>query len=89
MSTHRALTPMLLVLCTLTACTATPPRTATGTGTASRVYVTGSAIAVPGDSVAGRPGLNPALQVVTEDQIMLTGQRELGAAVRQLVPSLQ
>jgi len=73
---------MLLALCTLTACTAGPPRTEMGTSSASPVHVTGSMIAVP-------PEPNPALQVVTPDDITHTGRTDLGAALRQLVPSLQ
>jgi hypothetical protein len=79
MSTHRVLTPVLLLVCTLTACTATPPRTATTS--APRVYVTGS--------LTASPGPNPALQVVTEDDLMLTGRMQMGPAVRMLVPSIQ
>jgi len=87
MSRRCACTPMLLVLCTLTACTATPARI--GTTSASRVYVTGSLIAAPVDSRTGLREPNPALQVVTQDEIMLTGRTDLGAALRLLVPSLQ
>jgi hypothetical protein len=79
MSTRCAWTSMLLVLCTLTACTAAPPRTATSS--APRVYVTGSLIAAPGP--------NPALQVVTQDDLVQTGETQLGPALRMLVPSLQ
>jgi hypothetical protein len=79
MSTDRALTSMLLLLCTLTACSAAPPRT--GTASAPRAYVTGSLIAAPGP--------NPTLQVVTQDDITQTGHTELGPAMRELVPSLQ
>jgi hypothetical protein len=78
MSTHRVWTLMLL-LCTLAACRAAPPRT--GTASAPRAYVTGSLIAAPGP--------NPALQVVTRDDITQTGHTELGPAIRELVPSLQ
>ena len=79
MPIHRILTPVLLLLCTLTACTATPPRMATTS--APRVYVTGS--------LTASPGPNPALQVVTEDDLMLTGRMQMGPAVRMLVPSIQ
>jgi hypothetical protein len=87
MSTRCAGTSILLVLCTLTACTATPPRM--GTTSASRVYVTGSLIAAPVDSVTGQPAPNPALQVVTQDEIMVTGRTNLGTALHLLVPSIQ
>jgi predicted component of type VI protein secretion system len=79
MSTHRVLTSMLLLLCTLTACSAGAPRT--GSVPAPRTYVTGSLIAAP--------GLNPALQTVSWDDITVTGQTQLSPALHQLVPSLQ
>jgi hypothetical protein len=68
------------VLCIVTACSATSPRMGATPAPAPRV-VTGSLIASP------MP--NPALQVVTQDQIIETGQTDHGAALRQLVPSLQ
>jgi hypothetical protein len=40
-------------------------------------------------SLIASPMPNPALQVVTQDQIAVTGQTNLGAGLRQLVPSLQ
>jgi hypothetical protein len=39
--------------------------------------------------IAVPPEPNPALQVVTPDDITHTGRTDLGAALRQLVPSLQ
>jgi hypothetical protein len=51
------------------------------TTSAPRVYVTGS--------LTASPGPNPALQVVTEDDLMLTGRMQMGPAVRMLVPSIQ
>jgi len=48
---------------------------------APRVYVTGS--------LTASPGPNPALQVVTEDDLMLTGRIQMGPALRMLVPSIQ
>jgi hypothetical protein len=80
MSIRYAWTPMLLLLCALTACTAAPPLVGTTAAPAPRV-VTGSLIASP------LP--DPALQVVTPDDITHTGRTDLGAALRQLVPSLQ
>jgi outer membrane receptor protein involved in Fe transport len=83
MSAYRARTTMLLLLlllCTLSACTTAPPRTATTS--ASPVHVTGSMIAAPSEP-------NPALQVVTYDQMMQTGEPTVGAALRLLVPSAQ
>lgn len=88
-------TPTLLALCALTACTSTPPQTGrpaastAGTPCASRADVTGSRIAVPVDSRTGLPEANPALQVVSQDEIMRTGQTDVGAALRLLVPDLR
>jgi hypothetical protein len=81
MSTRCFWTPTLLVLCALTACASTPPAQ-------SRANVTGSRIAVPVDSQTGLPEANPALQVVSQDQIRLTGQTDVGTALRMLVPAL-
>jgi hypothetical protein len=78
MPIHRVLTPVLLLLCTLTACTATTTRMAT---TSAPRVSTGSLIASPGP--------NPALQVVSEDDLMLTGRMQVGPALRMLVPSIQ
>lgn len=69
----------MLLLCTLAACSAAPPRM--GTASAPRAYVTGSLIAAPGP--------NPALQVMTWDDITQTGYSQLSPALRELVPSLQ
>jgi hypothetical protein len=35
------------------------------------------------------PEANPALQVVSQDDIMRTGQTDVGAALRLLVPDLR
>jgi hypothetical protein len=59
------------------------------TTSATHAYVTGSRIAVPVDSPTGLPEANPALQVVTQDDLVRTGKMDVGAALRQLVPSLQ
>jgi len=85
----------LLVLCAVAGCTAAPaPKdrpvaTAMSAAVPTKSYVTGSRLAVPMDPRTGLPEADPSLQVVTQQQIELTGQTNLGAALRQLVPAIQ
>ena len=94
MSNHYLWMPTLLVLSAVTACTSTPPQTgrpvasAPSTASAPKAYVTGSRIAVPVDARMGLPEANPAQQVVSQDDLERTGQTDVGAALRQLVPAL-
>ena len=76
---------MLLILCAVAGCTSlvrsnAPP---------SKTYVTGSLLSVPVDPRTGLPQADPSLQVVTHEQIELSGRTDLGAALRQLVPAIQ
>jgi hypothetical protein len=50
---------------------------------------TTSAPRVSTGSLIASPGPNPALQVVSEDDLMLTGRMQVGPALRMLVPSIQ
>jgi hypothetical protein len=92
-SIHRFV-PVLVALYALTACATAPSRFTRHIDTTQRVappvdaYVTGSRIPVPADESAGAPASNSAQQVVTQQEITLTGQSNLGAALRQLVPTL-
>lgn len=92
MSSIHRLIPLLLPLCTLTACATAPsPVARSGDGArpvASSVHVTGSRIPVPAGDFAGSPASISVQQVVTQRDITLTGQSDLGAALRQLVPAL-
>jgi len=83
----------LLVICAVAGCTSAPAQKDVGSATTvavpSKAYVTGSRVPVPVDPRTGLPEANPSLQVVTRDQIELTGRADLGAALRQLVPAIQ
>jgi hypothetical protein len=78
----------LLVSSVLTACASTP---STGAGAAAppqQAYVTGSHVALPVDPNTGLPETASPLQIVTQDDLNRSGQINLGAALRDLVPAL-
>ncbi|HEX2789613.1 MAG TPA: hypothetical protein VHN17_04230 [Steroidobacteraceae bacterium] len=77
--------PGLLVLSALTACSSGPPKS--GPVGASSTYVTGSHIAVPVDARTGAPDANPGEQQVSSLDIARTGQTDVAAALRLLVPA--
>jgi hypothetical protein len=85
----------LLVVCAVAACASSPAlqdrpvATTTPAAVRSNPYVTGSRLAVPVDSRTGLPEADPSLQVVTREQIGLTGQTNLGAALRQQLTAIQ
>jgi hypothetical protein len=84
----------LLVSSVLTACASTAssgPGAAASTATppAQRAYVTGSHIALPVDPHTGLAETASPLQIVTQDDLNRSGQTNLGAALRDLVPALQ
>jgi hypothetical protein len=83
----------LLVSSVLTACASTPTPGAGAAASAAtpppqRVYVTGSHIEVPVDPNTGVPQTASPLQIVTQDDLNRSGQINLGAALRELVPAL-
>jgi hypothetical protein len=83
-------TPALLILCAVAGCTSIVRPAAVPSGAVpSKAYVTGSRLPVPADRRTGLPAADPSLQVVTHEQIELTGRTDLGAALRQLVPAIQ
>jgi hypothetical protein len=92
-SIHRFI-PLLVPLCALTACATAPSPFARNADDARPVasavhaHVTGSRIPVPAGDAAGPPASNSVQQVVTQRDIRLTGQTDLAAALRQLVPAL-
>jgi hypothetical protein len=89
----------LLVLCSVIGCTSAPAQkdrplatampAVPSTAVPSSAYVTGSHLPVPVDSRTGLPQADPSLQVVTQQQLELTGQTNLGAALRELVPAIR
>ncbi len=83
---------MLLAWSLLSACATTAPTGARSTAPAAvpakQVYVTGSHVAVPVDPRTGLPQTALPTQTVTRDQLDMTGQVDVGAALRQLVPEL-
>jgi hypothetical protein len=82
----------LLVSSVLAACASTPAPGAGATASAAtppqRAYVTGSRVAVPVDPHTGLPETASPLQIVTQDDLNRSGQTNLGAALRELVPAL-
>jgi hypothetical protein len=93
MATYHRWIAALLVSSVLTACASTPtpgPGAAASAATPppQRAYVTGSHIALPVDPHTGLPETASPLQIVTQDDLNRSGQINLGAALRQLVPAL-
>lgn len=88
MSTKRRWIAALLALSALTACAASAPHAARAVtaAPAQRVYVTGSHIAQPADPRTGLPEPGAPAQTVTHDDLDLSGQTDVGAALRQLLP---
>jgi hypothetical protein len=84
----------LLALCSLVGCTATRSQraeianVALPIAPAAHAYVTGSRIPVPMDTSARTPPTVSVQQVIPQRDIELTGQSDLGDALRQLVPEL-
>ena len=83
----------LLVSSVLTACASTPspdPGAAASAATPppQRAYVTGSHVALPVDPNTGLPETASPLQIVTQDDLNRSGQTNLSAALRELVPAL-
>jgi hypothetical protein len=93
MSTKNRWVALLLALSALTACAATPPAGSAGAArraaSPQRVYVTGSRVAVPVDPHTGLPQTASALQIVSGDDLRSTGQLDVAAALRMLVPAIQ
>jgi hypothetical protein len=79
----------LLVVCAVAGCASSPALKDRSVASRSNPYVTGSRLAAPVDSRTGLPEADPSLQVVTREQIGLTGKTNLGAALRQAVTSIQ
>jgi hypothetical protein len=83
----------LLVSSVLMACASTPTPGAGAAASAAtpppqRVFVTGSHVALPVDPNTGVPETASPLQIVTQDDLNRSGQVNLGAALRELVPAL-
>jgi hypothetical protein len=80
----------LLVVCAVAGCASLPAQNDRPVAEArSNPYVTGSRLAVPMDNRTGLPEADPSLQVVTREQIGLTGQTNVGAALRQVLTAIQ
>jgi hypothetical protein len=94
----------VLTLCAVIGCTSAPAQKDRPVATAmpaapsaavpsaavpSTAYVTGSHLPVPVDSRTGLPAPDPSLQVVTQQQLELTGYANLGAALRELVSAIR
>jgi hypothetical protein len=94
MATYQRWIAALLVSSVLTACASTPTpgpgaSVSLATPAPQRAYVTGSHVALPVDPHTGLPESASPLQIVTHDDLDRSGQTNLGAALRELVPALQ
>jgi hypothetical protein len=76
----------LLSLLALSACASAPA--VRSAAPPQRTYVTGSRAAVPVDPRTGAPQTASPLQIVSADELRSTGQIDLAAALRMLVPAI-
>jgi len=90
MSTDHRWIALLLASSLLSACVSTGPSAARSMAAppAQHAYVTGSHIALPVDPQTGLPQTASPTQTVSRDDLNMTGQIDVGSALRRLVPEL-